>query len=269
LFSVHLFVILYSETLQLMRLVIFCFAMCSTWVLTPCVSAAQVEGNRIRVSQFLIDSTALLNVDSLNFSGLVQNAHLPGPPGDTVISFPDPQDEIRVLYRVNAPVYDSTQRTLVQFSQTAALSSGASAPFSGQIPATELYGFSGGGGGITVIVVWPRTERTTLPDSNVFVAPNDTATATITIDTLVALPEGLRPTTAGVRVFPNPVQSQVAVLADSPIEHVRLLDATGRTVLVEHHNAVLNLAAFPPGTYTLVVHMRDGTAAACRLVHTP
>jgi hypothetical protein len=141
--------------------------------------------------------------------------------------------------------------------------------FSGAILASELNGFSGGGGGINVVVVWPRTERVSLPDTGVFVAPTDSVTVTIEIDTVASALDEYSPTRAQVTVFPNPVQHQVAVLATEPIEYLQLLDAQGRVVLTEYQRAVLNLELLAAGAYSLRVQLRDGSTAVYRLVRTP
>lgn len=63
-------------------------------------------------------------------------------------------------------------------------------------------------------------------------------------------------------VSPNPVQDEVNIQSNSPLEAIRLYDLHGRTLLVRFGSAIptrISLATLPPGTYFIKVRTKEGT----------
>ncbi len=64
-------------------------------------------------------------------------------------------------------------------------------------------------------------------------------------------------------VSPNPVQDDLHIQANTPIENVRIYDLHGRTLLVRKGAAAakrLSLVTFPSGTYFIQVKTQEGTS---------
>ncbi|MFK8055423.1 MAG: reprolysin-like metallopeptidase [Saprospiraceae bacterium] len=68
----------------------------------------------------------------------------------------------------------------------------------------------------------------------------------------------------GLQVFPNPMNDwlQVTVSANVQVDHLMIVDATGRTVLVDAtpRNMRLDVSNLAPGFYTLIVESPEGRA---------
>jgi hypothetical protein len=84
-------------------------------------------------------------------------------------------------------------------------------------------------------------------------------TITISVEVLKLSANSLN--SQAVRLFPNPASSLLQLASDVPITEIRMLDATGRTILVEsvfmQFQYQLSIDQLPPGVYFLQCSSRD------------
>jgi hypothetical protein len=71
---------------------------------------------------------------------------------------------------------------------------------------------------------------------------------------------------AGLRAFPNPVQDQLQLRADQPIQRVEVVAANGQQVASVKAQNQLNTAAWSKGVYTVRVEFADGQMAVLRVI---
>ncbi len=66
------------------------------------------------------------------------------------------------------------------------------------------------------------------------------------------------PAWALVKLYPNPVSSQLHISAEKTIKDIQIFDITGRRILVTDKHTI-NMQAYPQGYYLVKVNMTDGT----------
>jgi len=67
-----------------------------------------------------------------------------------------------------------------------------------------------------------------------------------------------------INLYPNPASSVVNVSSSSAMQSISLIDVSGREVMkqsIKAHTTTLNIDAFSPGIYTVMIHTSDGVAA--------
>lgn len=80
------------------------------------------------------------------------------------------------------------------------------------------------------------------------------------------LVSGIEPTfkADNVRIYPNPAQSDVHIRADEKIEHIRIMDMSGKIIYQEDQwgktTATIDMSAFPPGTYGIVLTIQGNSS---------
>jgi hypothetical protein len=122
----------------------------------------------------------------------------------------------------------------------------------------------GGGGGATVVIVWPVSDNPTLFPTS------DSASTVVDITTAIQQPDW---DAGGLKVFPNPASSILyldygSIVAE--VERVRLTDAAGKVLFgsgvpVES----VSLVEYPPGTYFLQIWGGNGKVAVFRIIRFP
>ncbi|NOQ71109.1 MAG: T9SS type A sorting domain-containing protein [Crocinitomix sp.] len=61
-----------------------------------------------------------------------------------------------------------------------------------------------------------------------------------------------------IELFPNPTKSHLNIRSDTPINRVRIIDASGKTMMCTLINSSINVANLAPGTYTLEMETEGG-----------
>lgn len=217
------------------------------------INVKDTVANPIAINTEPVDSFGPNNPDSIPFgysdTFSVEFENVSNRPIDTHVS---------VFYQVNA----SFQKGAIIDSHQLSLQPQSSTQEDGEFIANSAYV----PGGPSAVAIWPE-----------FTNPGDIAGDTVFYniyvqDTSSGIPESLRAQKNAIKLFPNPVKTEVrlATKQHKNIERVSIVSLKGEKLeTYQDPKQKLNLAGFPAGSYLMNIRFEDNTRLTKKLIINP